>query len=388
MIFCPNCNKLTGYKRALGFGTFFAVVVTAGFWLLAIPLYPKRCIACGLDKSASVPWYHMGRASVLALLVLGIFIAALFYTNKDESNQLAPIIKGPDYNEVSTSKVPPEARKENATAAGQQQASANAVSTAVATDQEIRWQQSPFSTNIVSDGRTYSVAMVVRTPNIPLGVTLFSQGKILRFGYASMESRKFAVIGDEYETDKTLLCAMMEDEGTEAFSLYHAGEVVQASGEYMGNLPLAGNPSMPIFSHCQVADGRTKVVRAATSPLNYVAHESDHLLVHMTLLSRAQSNDSFSFQGSLVGPIPKTLFWLTERMEIRGTGTSADGHNNFVLAEFITEKMHYVLLGDQAPNALNETTPASEITAGTELDIRFTSTSLYEETSISAETRR
>jgi hypothetical protein len=45
--FCSNCGKETGHQRKLGFGTFFAVVLTAGFWLLAIPLYPKRCIICG-----------------------------------------------------------------------------------------------------------------------------------------------------------------------------------------------------------------------------------------------------------------------------------------------------------------------------------------------------
>jgi hypothetical protein len=40
MIFCPNCNKLTVYKRALGFGTFLAVLLTAGIWLFALPFYP------------------------------------------------------------------------------------------------------------------------------------------------------------------------------------------------------------------------------------------------------------------------------------------------------------------------------------------------------------
>lgn len=33
----------------MGFGTFFAVLITAGFWLLAIPFYPKRCVVCGSD---------------------------------------------------------------------------------------------------------------------------------------------------------------------------------------------------------------------------------------------------------------------------------------------------------------------------------------------------
>ncbi len=61
MVFCPNCNKLTGYKRVIGFGTFFAVLLTAGLWLLTLPFYPKRCITCGVSKSDSVPWYRTWR---------------------------------------------------------------------------------------------------------------------------------------------------------------------------------------------------------------------------------------------------------------------------------------------------------------------------------------
>lgn len=81
MIFCPNCGKLTGYKRALGFGTFFAVLLTAGFWLLAIPFYPERCITCGLTKADSIPWYRAWLAPgvlVLAGVVLAAFVVAHF----------------------------------------------------------------------------------------------------------------------------------------------------------------------------------------------------------------------------------------------------------------------------------------------------------------------
>ncbi|VAX34551.1 hypothetical protein MNBD_NITROSPIRAE03-1231 [hydrothermal vent metagenome] len=44
---CTNCQKKTGHKRSLGIGTLFAVLLTGGFWLLALPFYPKRCIVCG-----------------------------------------------------------------------------------------------------------------------------------------------------------------------------------------------------------------------------------------------------------------------------------------------------------------------------------------------------
>jgi Sel1 repeat len=45
MMNCPNCVRLTGFKRSLGFGTFFMALFTFGFWLLAIPFYPLRSSA-------------------------------------------------------------------------------------------------------------------------------------------------------------------------------------------------------------------------------------------------------------------------------------------------------------------------------------------------------
>lgn len=51
--YCPNCSKDTGHRRALGWGTFFIVIITSGFWLLAIPFYPKRCIVCGHGNEPS-----------------------------------------------------------------------------------------------------------------------------------------------------------------------------------------------------------------------------------------------------------------------------------------------------------------------------------------------
>lgn len=77
MIICPNCNKLTGYKRAIGFGTFFAVLITLGLWLFVLPFYPKRCIICGLTKSASVPWHQTWKRAALIAFVGLLLIAAL-----------------------------------------------------------------------------------------------------------------------------------------------------------------------------------------------------------------------------------------------------------------------------------------------------------------------
>lgn len=72
MIFCPNCQKLTGYQRAFGFGTLFAVLITCGFWLFVLGFYPQRCIACGLRKSDSLP--SNNRWAFGLLLVVGLFI--------------------------------------------------------------------------------------------------------------------------------------------------------------------------------------------------------------------------------------------------------------------------------------------------------------------------
>jgi hypothetical protein len=82
MYHCSNCNKLTGFKRSLGFGTFFAVLLTFGFWTFLIPLYPKRCMTCGLryvDSASGAgsasgvrksEWWHW--------VIAGLFLYCLF----------------------------------------------------------------------------------------------------------------------------------------------------------------------------------------------------------------------------------------------------------------------------------------------------------------------
>jgi hypothetical protein len=45
-LYCGNCHKKSGYKRAFGWGTFFAVVLTFGLFLV-MPFYPLRCMNCG-----------------------------------------------------------------------------------------------------------------------------------------------------------------------------------------------------------------------------------------------------------------------------------------------------------------------------------------------------
>lgn len=49
--YCSTCNKQAMFKRQLGFGTFFATIISGGFWLLALPFYPKRCTQCGTTSA-------------------------------------------------------------------------------------------------------------------------------------------------------------------------------------------------------------------------------------------------------------------------------------------------------------------------------------------------
>ncbi|SRR5579872_4306164 len=100
MIHCSNCQKLAGHKRALGFGTFLAVLFTAGVWLLFIPFYPKRCILCGQsgmdNKSQFAKWAPIG---IILAAAAVIFLARL--DPNSANTTLAPIIEG---SPVHTSK--------------------------------------------------------------------------------------------------------------------------------------------------------------------------------------------------------------------------------------------------------------------------------------------
>jgi hypothetical protein len=54
---CLTCGQVRSFRRTLGTRTLFAVVVTAGVWLLAIPFYTRRCTICGAPGDrARFPW--------------------------------------------------------------------------------------------------------------------------------------------------------------------------------------------------------------------------------------------------------------------------------------------------------------------------------------------
>jgi hypothetical protein len=81
--YCPNCGKSTGHKRALGAGTILRTFLTGGLSLLAVPVYGKRCIICGLtvDEAALLQSSGNVTASDQAqgwLVLLGVvFLLAL-----------------------------------------------------------------------------------------------------------------------------------------------------------------------------------------------------------------------------------------------------------------------------------------------------------------------
>lgn len=59
-----------GFKRNLGLGTFFAVILTGGLWLLALPFYPKRCVTCGSPEKSSPATARL--ALMGGLMILGV----------------------------------------------------------------------------------------------------------------------------------------------------------------------------------------------------------------------------------------------------------------------------------------------------------------------------
>ncbi|MGA2742662.1 MAG: hypothetical protein ABSG65_35140 [Bryobacteraceae bacterium] len=90
MIFCPNCGKRSGFKRALGFGTFFMVVITFGLWLFMIPLYPARCINCG-ETRGSANWQNASRTGKIVIacawVCIVLFILHAMRDNTQESTE-------------------------------------------------------------------------------------------------------------------------------------------------------------------------------------------------------------------------------------------------------------------------------------------------------------
>jgi hypothetical protein len=84
---CDNCGKPTGHRRAFGWGTFFAVVLTAGLWLLTLPFYPSRCIVCGSGTARR-------RSPLLAAVLSGLFPGLGQLYNRERLKALLFVIGG------------------------------------------------------------------------------------------------------------------------------------------------------------------------------------------------------------------------------------------------------------------------------------------------------
>jgi hypothetical protein len=218
-------------------------------------------VAAARDADGRTRRFLLGLA--VAGLGLILFVIALVFANPSSSPAPSPpttIVQTPSDDKPADSVGRPSA---NTIAPA-----TNVASNVTPEDRELR-----------EDGRVYSVAFVAARVNDNfVGEKLFAQGRLDSFDYASgMRSRPVAIIQDEQQPAKTLLCAMMEDEGAEVVSLYHVGEVVAVSGEYMGTAGLGGYPAMPLLRDCHVADRQDNVVRPAASPAPQLAGDDSTL---------------------------------------------------------------------------------------------------------------
>jgi hypothetical protein len=48
--YCLQCGRQTVHRRRIGRGTWVAVILTCGIWLLALPFYAVRCVDCGHES--------------------------------------------------------------------------------------------------------------------------------------------------------------------------------------------------------------------------------------------------------------------------------------------------------------------------------------------------
>jgi hypothetical protein len=79
---CPNCGKSTVHKRILSAGTILRTFMTGGLSLLAVPVYGKHCIICGLTPEEAAPLEISGSESVSNqaqgwLVLLGVIFLLL-----------------------------------------------------------------------------------------------------------------------------------------------------------------------------------------------------------------------------------------------------------------------------------------------------------------------
>jgi hypothetical protein len=248
------------------------------------------------------------------------------------------------------------------------------------------------------DGRVYSVALIVAAPEISPGAKLFAQGRVSSFDYAGgVRSRRFAIIEDEQQPGKMLMCAMPGGEGAEGFSLYHVGEVVAVSGEYLDTAGYNGYPRVAL-TDCHMAGRQNSVVRPAEVPHATQAASIERaasvttqssppaarplqlaagvrLLIHIASISR-QPDGNFKFRGTLLQPAAD----LAQGTVVAGAGTVSGENIAASVSEIVFRGADYALKNASGANAPTGSGPAVELTADKTLEMWFSSASVYEKT--------
>lgn len=228
-----------------------------------------EAMAVRKSNNDTIPAQRPKRFRLIATLIILIVVVIVFgnWISRTEPSGPAVIVHGPDYDKPANpaSGKPPAVTLANDTATTLPNIQQEAPSvTATADTHELR-----------EDGRVYSVALIVGTPEIPVGEKLLAQGRIDGFDYASgVRSRPFVLIKDEQETSKTMVCAMTENEVSDVVSLYRVGEVVAVSGEYIATSSINGYPSMPIIRDCHVAGRQENIVRPTPPAAPIVSTET------------------------------------------------------------------------------------------------------------------
>ena len=269
MIDCPNCQKRTGFKRALGVGTFLMVLLTFGLWLFVIPFYPARCITCGLPRNEALPPWRQAPLIIVAGIALVSFVA-LVTGSKKQQPELAPIVKGPQYNElpvaapVVAEPTPSPVVLAPAPAPAPQSTPESLPQSASAS---IANSEDSDSHTFKDDGRVYSVALLATSAHqIALGTRIFAQGRLSNVATAGVKTGPntvhFGPLAFLQDQEYSLICSMPYEDPEVA---YRIGQVVQMSGEFSGMYEKSPGDT-PILLHCQLLPAITNVIRPAERP--------------------------------------------------------------------------------------------------------------------------
>ncbi len=244
MIHCPNCGKLSGFKRSLGFGTLFMVVITGGLWLLMIPLYPSRCINCGMRRAPAqmqnfADWLKTSPMGAVVSVCILVGICAFMVSSVLKAHNSAPAQR-------STSDEP----------------AAIAVSSPPE-DHALHLLPNLSGRGAVSDGRTYSVGLLAAYQGtIPPGTELFTQGIFAGISYRGafgMESPwDIVFVRDERDKRRALAC-LVDPEEIEGHNFpYHEGDRIQVHGiSYVAY----GYDGFINFRQCQFSSPTDNVVQ-------------------------------------------------------------------------------------------------------------------------------